>query len=81
MPSYTEEARTAHVKWRVILEAIIRRNGAVAIERVTQSLGYGLDESAVLALREWKFRPGTIGSGGPSVDVTMNIIVSFEPRW
>jgi TonB family protein len=80
LPSYTEAARTANAKGRVILESIVRRDGSVEITRVVQGAGYGLDESAAMALREWKFRPGTIGPGGPSVDVTMNIIVTFEPR-
>jgi TonB family protein len=77
-PSYTATARAAKVKGRVVLEAIIRLDGAVEITRVVQPLGYGLDESAMAALRDWKFRPGTRPNSQP-VDVTMNIVVNFEP--
>lgn len=57
-PAYTEEARKAHYQGVVVLWAIVRKNGSLEVLKVVRSLGLGLDESAVTALRQWKFRPG-----------------------
>jgi TonB family protein len=75
-PQYTGQARDAHFQGTVVLEALIRKDGSVDILRVVQSAGYGLDESATEALKQWVFRPG-MKSGEP-VDVAINIEVNFN---
>ena len=75
-PVYSEDARRARYEGTVILEAIVRKDGTVEILRVVRSLGFGLDEQAIVALKEWKFRPA-MRSGVP-VDVAMNIQVNFN---
>ena len=77
-PQYSEEARKARYQGTVVLEAIVRRDGTVDILRVVRSLGFGLDENAILALKKWKFRPG-MRNGAP-VDVALNIEVNFNLR-
>lgn len=77
-PQYSEEARKAKYQGTVILEAIIRRDGTIQILRVIRSLGFGLDENAIAALQQWKFRPGT--KNGEPVDVALNIEVNFNLR-
>ena len=77
-PIYSEEARKAQYQGTVVLEAIVRKDGSVEIIRVVRSLGLGLDESAMKALREWKFRPAM--RQGVPVDVAMNIEVNFTLR-
>lgn len=77
-PIYSEEARKAQYQGTVVLEAIVRKDGSVEIVRVVRSLGLGLDESAMKALREWKFRPAM--RQGVPVDVAMNIEVNFTLR-
>ncbi len=56
----------------------MRRDGTVDILRVIRSLGFGLDENAIQALKKWKFRPG-MRNGAP-VDVALNIEVNFNLR-
>jgi len=77
-PQYSEEARKARYQGTVVLEAIVRRDGTVDIQRVVRSLGFGLDENAIQALRQWRFRPGT--RNGVPVDVSLNIEVNFNLR-
>jgi len=77
-PQYSEEARKARYQGTVVLEAIVRKDGTVDILRVVRSLGFGLDENAIDALKKWKFRPGT--KGGIPVDVALNIEVNFNLR-
>jgi protein TonB len=77
-PQYSEEARKARYQGTVVLEAIVRRDGTVDIQRVVRSLGFGLDENAIQALKQWRFRPGM--RNGVAVDVSLNIEVNFNLR-
>ncbi|MBI2150636.1 MAG: energy transducer TonB [Acidobacteria bacterium] len=77
-PQYSEEARKARYQGTVVLEAVVRRDGTVDILRVVRSLGFGLDENAMQALRQWRFRPGM--RNGVAVDVSLNIEVNFNLR-
>jgi len=77
-PQYSEEARKARYQGTVVLEAIVRKDGTVDILRVVRSLGFGLDENAIQALKQWHFRPGM--RGGVPVDVALNIEVNFNLR-
>jgi TonB family protein len=77
LPSYTDEARAAHVEGVVVLQVIIRKDGTVDSFKILKSLGYGLDESAMKTIAEsWRFQPGTLN--GQPVDVMANIQVSFK---
>src|SRR5262249_26705657 len=51
VPGYTDEARRAHVEGAVKLSVVLNANGTVSDIRVTQPLGYGLDEKAMEAAR------------------------------
>lgn len=77
-PQYSEEARKARYQGTVVLEAIVRSDGTIDILRVVRSLGFGLDENAIKALKKWKFRPGM--RNGLPVDVALNIEVNFNLR-
>jgi TonB family protein len=81
-PQYSEEARKARYQGTVVLEAIVRRDGTVDIIRVVRSLGFGLDENAIQALKQWRFRPGTRNVNGTAtpVDISLNIEVNFNLR-
>jgi serine/threonine-protein kinase len=64
---YTREALAAHLEGAVALEAIIDKDGSVQDVRVVKPAGKGLDESAVRAFRQWRFRPASRnGSPVPS---------------
>jgi TonB family protein len=75
-PEYTEEARTAKYQGTVILYVEIDPNGKAANIEVKRSLGLGLDEKAIEAVRKWKFRPGY--KDGNPVTVFATIEVNFR---
>jgi TonB family protein len=57
-PEYTEEARKAKYQGTVLLEAEVDETGKTSVIQVVRSLGLGLDEKAVEAVRQWRFKPG-----------------------
>lgn len=75
-PQYTEVARKARVQGIVVLEAIIDRNGQVTDVRVLKGLPMGLSESAMEAVRKWRFKPGNLN--GRPVPVIFNLTVNFR---
>jgi len=77
-PQYSEEARKARYQGTVVLEAIVQKDGSVQIVRVVRSLGFGLDEKAIEALRQWRFSPAK--QNGVPVPVALNIEVNFNLR-
>jgi periplasmic protein TonB len=56
-PSYTDEARRAHVEGRVRIELAVDEHGDVTDARILDGLGYGLDEAALEAARKLRFEP------------------------
>jgi len=74
-PGYTPEAKEARIQGIVIISATVREDGTVKVERIVQSLGYGLDEAAAAALEQWKFIPGK--KDGQPVAVTVHIQFQF----
>ena len=79
-PSYTAEAMRAHVQGAVMVEAIVREDGSVGQVRIVRSLAraFGLDEEALRAVRNWRFRPGK--REGQNVAVIVEIELMFTLR-
>ena len=75
-PGYTEEARRRRIEGEVVLEVIVLADGSVGDIRILRSLGYGLDEAAVRAMREWRFVPAR----RQDVPVAVFVEVSMEFR-
>jgi protein TonB len=75
---YTEEARSRGVTGRVVLEIVIRADGNVGDVKILRGLGYGLDDRAIAAVRNWKFSPAR-RLGNP-VDVIVEVEVEFSLR-
>jgi protein TonB len=59
-PEYSEEARKAKVQGTVVLSIVVTASGQVTSVRVVHSLGLGLDQRAIEAVRQWKFRAATV---------------------
>ena len=74
-PRYTDTARKAHLTGVVVVEATIDKNGNVDGVKVLKGLDLGLTEQAIEAVKQWKFRPGTLN--GEPVDVLFNLTVNF----
>jgi len=60
-PQYSEPARRAHAQGAVRLRIEVGLDGRPFNIRVVQSLGMGLDENAIEAVKRWRFRPALIG--------------------
>ncbi len=58
-PSYTDEARQAHVQGRIRIQLAVNDQGDVTDAHVLAGLGYGLDEAALEAARRLRFAPAT----------------------
>jgi TonB family protein len=77
-PIYTDEARRQHIEGDVILEIVVRSDGTVGNIRVRRSLGGGLDQRAIEAVRQWRFNPAR--RHGTPVDVAVEVAVEFKLR-
>jgi protein TonB len=75
-PDYSDQARLARYNGTVLLRLIIDEKGDPRDIRVLRSLGLGLDEKAIEAVRRWRFRPGL--KDGKAVAVDANIEVNFR---
>ena len=74
---YTEEAKPAHLEGTVLLDCVVASNGTPRDIIVTGSLDavYGLDQAAIEALAQWRFKPGT--KDGKAVDVHVHVEMTF----
>jgi periplasmic protein TonB len=79
-PAYTAEAMRAKVQGSVYLECIVRQDGSTGDCRVVRSLDptFGLDQEAIRAARQWRFKPGT--RLGQPVPVLVTIELMFTLR-
>ncbi|MEZ5316438.1 MAG: energy transducer TonB [Vicinamibacterales bacterium] len=77
-PQYTTEARRQAIEGEVDLEIVVTRSGAVGNVRVVRSLGAGLDQRAIDAVRQWRFSPAQ--RQGTPVDVVVTVSVAFRLR-
>ena len=79
-PEYSEEARKAKYQGTVLLYVEVDTAGRAQNVRVLHSLGLGLDEKAIEAVKKWKFRPGC-KDGKPvrSSPASKSISASCEP--
>jgi protein TonB len=81
-PNYTAQAMGAKRQGAVEMEAVVLPDGSVdpASVRITRSLDaiFGLDEQAVIAVKQWRFRPGTFK--GQPVAVRVNVELTFTLR-
>jgi TonB family protein len=65
-PEYSDEARRAKLQGIIVLHIDVDAHGLPTNIKVVQGLGLGLDQRAVDAVRQWKFRAGSI-NGKPAV--------------
>jgi TonB family protein len=75
-PEYSEEARKAKYQGTVVLWVVVGPDGRSHEIRVQRSLGLGLDEKAVEAVRLWRFEPAK--KDGVPVAVQINVEVNFR---
>jgi TonB family protein len=75
-PVYTQEARQLRLEGDVLLEVLFTANGQLHVNRVVRGLGHGLDESALAAANQIRFKPA-LRNGIPT-DSTAVVHVVFR---
>jgi protein TonB len=75
-PEYSEEARKAKWQGSVVLQIVVDDAGVPQEIKVIHSVGLGLDQKAIEAVRKWRFKPGL--KDGKPVPVSANIEVNFR---
>jgi len=81
-PQYTADAMRAKLQGVVEMEAVVLPDGSVDPKsiRITRSLdsNLGLDQQAIMAVKQWRFRPG-LRQGQP-VPVKVTVELTFTLR-
>jgi TonB family protein len=75
-PVYTEEARAQRIEGEVLLEVVLEATGKVRVLKVVRGLGHGLDDAAVRAAEQIRFKPA-MQDGQPS-DSTAVLHIIFQ---
>lgn len=75
-PEFSEEARKAKFSGNVLVDLIIDEQGNPLHVHVARGVGMGLDEKAVEAVRQYRFKPAT--KDGKPVKVELGIEVNFQ---
>ena len=75
-PEYSEEARKAKYQGTCVLMLVVGPDGRPRDIRVSRSLGLGLDEKAMEAVKTWKFEPSM--KDGKPVAVMISVEVEFR---
>lgn len=76
LPIYTQEARSKKIEGEVLLEVVLEASGKLRVSRVVRGLGYGLDDAAVRAAEQIRFKPA-LKDGQPS-DSTAVLHIIFQ---
>jgi TonB family protein len=76
IPQFSEQARAAHFSGHVLVYLWVDKNDNPTHVRVVKGVGMGLDEKAVDAVRQYKFKPATLN--GEPVTVDLYVDVNFQ---
>lgn len=79
-PNYTSPAMQARVEGLVVMDAVVLPDGTVGDVTIVRSLDrtFGLDEEAIKAVKQWRFRPGR--RAGDPVAMLVSVEMVFELR-
>jgi TonB family protein len=75
-PQYSEEARKLGIEGEVLVQVVFPASGPVQVVRVTKGLGHGLDESAMRAAQQIRFKPAM--QNGQPVDFPATVHIVFQ---
>ena len=75
-PLYTEEARKMRIQGEVLLRVVFEADGRIQVLGVVRGLGYGLDDEAVRAAEQIRFKPA-LRNGQPA-DSTAVLHIVFQ---
>jgi TonB family protein len=77
-PSYPPESLRARIQGAVVLNLVVTTDGLPADIRVARSLAPDLDQAAIEAVQQWRFRPGR--RGDTPVNVLVTVMLEFSIR-
>jgi TonB family protein len=77
-PEYSDDGRKARIQGTVELLIVVNADGSVRFDNVRKSLGYGLDQKAIDAVKKWKFIAGK--KDGKPVATYVSVLVNFSLR-
>ena len=77
-PSYAPGAMERKVQGSVWMAVVVLDTGDVGDVRVTKSLDAELDEKAIEAATQWKFKPGTKDGKPVAVEVTLEMTFTLK---
>ncbi len=80
-PVYTEQAELAMITATVELEAVFGEDGRVGEIEVVRWAGFGLDESAIAAVRLLRFKPATISDGSANSIIEKKLTIRGLVRY
>jgi protein TonB len=77
---YTSEAKQNRIEGKVGLSAVVLADGKVGDVAVIASLDsiYGLDKNAVLAMKQWEFKPGMKNGKPVAVHISVEMTYSLK---
>jgi TonB family protein len=73
-PVYTAEARKLGIEGEVLIQVVFPASGPVRVIRVTKGLGHGLDEAAIRAAQQIRFKPALQESRPVDFPATVHIV-------
>jgi len=76
LPEYTAEGRSLKIEGDVVLDMVFLANGSIQVNQVISGLGHGLDEAAIRAAQQIKFKPAK--RNGQLVDFPARIRIGFR---
>ncbi len=75
-PAFSPKSKEAYVEGTVKISTVVTVEGIATKLQVVSGLNAEEDRTAVEALKQWKFQPGT--KNGQSVNVKVTVEVSFH---
>jgi TonB family protein len=75
-PVYTEDAKKLRIQGEVLLQVVFESSGKLRVIRVMRGLGHGLDEAAIHAAEQIRFKPA-LRDGQPA-DSTAVLHIVFQ---
>ena len=75
-PAFSPSSKEAFVEGTVKISTVVTREGVATSLHVTSGLNAEEDRTAIDAVKQWKFQPGT--KAGQPVNVKVNVEVTFH---
>ncbi|HXB72407.1 MAG TPA: TonB family protein [Candidatus Acidoferrales bacterium] len=79
-PEYCGPARKLKAEGVVLLYIVVQTDGAAHDFKVLRSMGYGLDEKAIEAVRKWRFKPGMKDGNAVPVEAQIEVYFPLGPE-